>query len=41
MRTVDTEFGEWEEKRSFQNVFLLSLLTELEKRGYEVRDTGD
>ncbi|MFO7967213.1 MAG: hypothetical protein R6U44_06410 [Archaeoglobaceae archaeon] len=30
-------WDDWEDKRSFQNVFLLNLLTELEKKDCEVR----
>lgn len=32
MTTKDLEFNAWDHKKSFQNLFLLNLLTELEKR---------
>ncbi len=40
MSTEDIDLNgwdDWEDRRSFQNLFLLNLLAELEKRDYELR----
>ncbi len=31
------DWDEWEDRRSFQNIFLLNLLTKLEKKDCEVK----